>query len=54
MRPATAEPEGYHAEKAKGNLKVLPAGGAFHLEMEMGVLPPQEAGRMEEKINGLL
>ena len=24
--PATAEPEGYHAEQAKGNIKTLPAG----------------------------
>jgi hypothetical protein len=52
--PATAEPEGYHAEKAKGNLKVLPAGGTYQLEMEMGALAPENAGKMEEKIKGLL
>ena len=27
--PATAEPEGYHAEKAKGHIKVIPAGGSY-------------------------
>jgi hypothetical protein len=48
--PATAEPEGYHAEKAKGNVKVLPAGGEFRCEIEVGVLSPTEAGQMEERI----
>jgi len=41
--PATAEPEGYLAEKAKGNVKVLPAQGAFHCDMEIGALSPAEA-----------
>ncbi len=48
--PATAEPEGYSAEKAKGNIKVLPAGGEFHFELEVGALPPAEAKPLEEKI----
>jgi hypothetical protein len=48
--PATAEPEGYLAEKAKGNLKTLPPKGAFHLELEIGTLAQPEAERMEEKI----
>jgi hypothetical protein len=48
--PATAEPEGYLAEKAKGNVKVLPPRGQFYLELEMGALSPAEAQRMEEKI----
>ncbi|MDI7274432.1 MAG: DUF4432 family protein [Anaerolineae bacterium] len=52
--PATAEPEGYLAEKEKGNLKVLPAGGAFHCQMEMGALTPAEAAAMEATINGLV
>jgi len=48
--PATAEPEGYLAEKAKGNVKVLPAEAEFHCEMEVGVLAPAEAKRTEAKI----
>lgn len=48
--PATAEPEGYLAEKAKGNLKVIPAGETLRCELEMGVLAPGEAREMEEGI----
>jgi len=52
--PATAEPEGYLAEKAKGNLVKLPPKGTFHFEVEMGALTPTEAQAVErqiEKIN---
>jgi hypothetical protein len=52
--PATAEPEGYLAEKAKGNLKVLPAKGEFRFDLEMGVLTPPEAARLERDITELL
>ncbi len=48
--PATAEPEGYSAEKAKGNIKVLPAGGEFFCEMEVGALNPAETNEMEDLI----
>lgn len=48
--PSTAEPEGYLAEKAKGNIKILPAGGAFRCSIEMGVLEPPEASQAEEAI----
>jgi hypothetical protein len=48
--PATAEPEGYLAEKAKGNIKILSPKGEFHFELEMGTLTPAEAKRLEEKI----
>jgi hypothetical protein len=48
--PATAEPEGYLAEKAKGNVKTIPARGEFRCEIEMGALAPSEVERMEEKI----
>jgi hypothetical protein len=54
LLPATAEPEGYLAERAKGNLKVLPAGGQFHFELEMGALAPAEVGPMQEKISHIL
>jgi hypothetical protein len=52
--PATAEPEGYHAEKAKGNIKVIPAGGSYTCEIEAGWLNPAEASQMAEKIEGVL
>ena len=52
--PATAEPEGYLAEKAKGNIKVIPAQGEFYFELEMGALSPAEAQRMEETINQIV
>ncbi|MCP4542381.1 MAG: DUF4432 family protein [Chloroflexi bacterium] len=48
--PATAEPEGYLAEKAKGNIKTVPARSEFRCEIEMGVLSADEAKHMEEKI----
>jgi hypothetical protein len=52
--PATAEPEGYTAEKAKGNIKLLPAGGQFHVDLEVGALKPDEAGELEARINQIL
>lgn len=52
--PATAEPEGYTAEKAKGNIKALPAGACYTFEMEMGALNAAEAQAMEAHINQML
>jgi hypothetical protein len=52
--PATAEPEGYSAEKAKGNIKTLPPGGVFHFDLELGALTPDEARQMEGKINQII
>ncbi len=52
--PATAEPEGYAAEKAKGNVKMLDAGATFVAEMELGVLDVDEATAMAGKIGGIL
>ena len=54
LLPATAEPEGYSAEKAKGNIKVLPARGTFRCDVEIGALSPAEAGQMEEQIAHIL
>lgn len=51
--PATAEPEGYHAEKAKGNVRELAAGASAVFEMEMGYLPAAEVPAMEQKIAAL-
>jgi hypothetical protein len=50
VEPGTGEPEGYLAEKAKGNIKVLPPGGKFHCQVRAGVLDAAEAGQVEEKI----
>jgi hypothetical protein len=52
--PATAEPEGYTAEKAKGNIKVIPPRGQVHLEMEMGTLSATEAQEVEAKVEQIL
>jgi hypothetical protein len=52
--PATAEPEGYTAEKAKGNIKLIPAGGLFHFDLEVGALTPGEATKVEAKIKQIL
>lgn len=53
--PATAEPEGYTAEKAKGNIKMLAGGAEWRCDMEMGALSPgeaQERGGVIERILG--
>jgi hypothetical protein len=52
--PATAEPEGYAAEQAKGNIKHIPPQGRFHCEFEMGALVPSEAERVEDKIRQIV
>ena len=52
--PATAEPEGYLAEKTKENIKILPPKGEFHCDLEMGTLTPAEAKRMEQKITQIV
>jgi hypothetical protein len=52
--PATAEPEGYTAEKAKGNIKTIPAGGSYTCEMEAGVLGADEAAIMAGHIDQIL
>jgi hypothetical protein len=52
--PATAEPEGYSAEKAKGNLKVIPGQGSFHFDLEIGTLAPEQAQAVEAKIEEIL
>ncbi len=52
--PATAEPEGYTAEKAKGHLKVLPPGGEFYCAFEVGMLSATQAGAMQATISRTL
>ena len=52
--PATAEPEGYTAEKAKGNIRTIGAGESFTCDMEMGVLTAVEAEKMAAHIEHIL
>jgi hypothetical protein len=51
IEPGTAEPEGYLAEKAKGNARILPPGGAFACELLIGALTPAQAQQMENTIH---
>lgn len=52
--PATAEPEGYTAEKAKGNVKSIPAQGEYTCTYEFGALQPAQAKAMQTMIEGLV
>lgn len=52
--PATAEPEGYTAEKAKGNVKTLPGGGEWRCDMELGALTADEARSLAAEIERIL
>ena len=52
--PATAEPEGYSAEKAKGNIKTIPPGAKFSCHFEVGALPADEASTMVSKVESIL
>jgi hypothetical protein len=49
--PATCEPEGYTAEKAKGNIKVLRPGGSITFDIETGYLDPDETNKTMKKMN---
>ena len=53
FEPATAEVEGYSAEKAKGNVRVLAAGEVFRAEYQMGLLTAEQAEVEREKISAL-
>ncbi|MBN1642619.1 MAG: DUF4432 family protein [Anaerolineae bacterium] len=48
--PATAEPEGYHAEKRKGNIVTLPGGDTWHMELRVGTLSAVRAAEVESTI----
>ncbi|MBX3012640.1 MAG: DUF4432 family protein [Caldilineaceae bacterium] len=52
--PATADPEGYTIEKAKGNIRSLPPGASFSCVLEAGVLSAAEAQQMEAQIEQIL
>jgi hypothetical protein len=50
VEPGTAEPEGYTAEKRKGNIKVVPAHGTYECNLQIGALAPQDAEGVRGKI----
>lgn len=50
MLPATAEADGYTAEKAKGNVLQIAPGAHFRCEMRFGALEAREAAAMEHHI----
>ncbi len=52
--PATAEPEGYSAERAKGNIKTLEPHGKFSFELEIGALSEIETTQIEATIESLI
>jgi len=52
--PSTAEPEGYHAEKAKGNVATLGAGEAVNFELVAGSLTADEVPAVEIAIQHIL
>jgi hypothetical protein len=51
--PATAEPDGYTAEKAKGNVLTLAPGAEWRCTMEFGALDPDGANAMRRRIEGV-
>jgi hypothetical protein len=53
FEPATAEVEGFTAEKAKGNVRVLAPGEIFRADYQIGLLSPEEAAAEREKISAL-
>ncbi len=54
IEAATAEPEGYLAEKAKGNVKILDPGAVFSYRLEMGVLDPTQTRDMVAHIQKII
>ncbi len=50
----TSEPEGYSAEKAKGNAHILGAGEHFYCHYEVGALEAAEAGRVRDEITQII
>ena len=48
--PGTAEADGYTAEKAKGNVVVLPPQETFRCSLAFGALNPQEADALRNRI----
>lgn len=54
MLPATAEADGYTAEKAKGNIRHLAPHSSFHCNLEFGVLDQNDAAQLRREIDELM
>jgi hypothetical protein len=54
LLPATAEADGYTAEKAKGNLVPVAPHGGFACSFEFGALERNDAARLQRKIDKLV
>ena len=54
LLPATAEPEGYAAEKAKGNVQILEGGATWRCDLIAGAMPATEAERMADHIASIV
>jgi hypothetical protein len=52
--PATAEAEGYLAERQKGNIRILPSNAQARFDMTLGYLSPAEATSMSDQIAAIL
>lgn len=52
--PGTAEADGYTAEKAKGNVVVVPPQGAYHCSMAFGALTVAEASTLRHRIAAVM
>jgi hypothetical protein len=50
VEAGTCEPEGYLAEKAKGNIKLIPPGGRFRADFHIGALVPEAAEVIKARI----
>jgi hypothetical protein len=51
--PSTCDPEGYTAEKKKGNVRSIPGLGSAHFALSVGYLAKVEAQRIETRIRSL-
>jgi hypothetical protein len=51
--PATAEPEGFNAERSKGNIKTLEPHGIFAFDLEIGALLETQTKEIEATIKTL-
>ncbi len=54
MLPGTAEADGYTAEKAKGNVRVLPPLGRFTCALAFGALDKDEAVILRQRIEAAM
>jgi len=54
VEAGTCEPEGYLAEKAKGNVKAIAPGDTFRADFRIGALAPAEAEAVAQKIEQVI